>query len=215
MSIAVESESVHFEQDSHSYTVEGGRRVMSVTQVLQIAGLHSYDGIPPAILAHAAWRGTLVHEATAHFDRGVDVDAMFELPDEVVPYYRAWQAFVREYDFIPDPTETERPRVVTVRGIEYAMTPDAIGLMRGIPTVVEKKCTVAVHPCWGIQLAGYEAGAKRPAGYRNYQRVAVQLRPDATFKPHLFEDPSDFDMFAHSHSVAAWKLNHRLVKLAA
>lgn len=148
-------------------------------------------------------------------DRGVDVESQFEMPEEILPYFRAWKSFVEEFDFIPDQDEIERPRVVTVGGIEYAMTPDAIGTMRGIPTVIERKCTAAPHACWALQTAAYEAGAKRPARYRNYKRVAVQLKPDATFKPYPFEDPSDFGVFAAMHATAAWKLNNRLVKLAA
>jgi hypothetical protein len=205
-----------FLQDSHAYLVKGGRQVMSVTQIIHFAGLVSYAGIPPAILAHAAWRGTLVHEACAWIDKGVDVYSAFDLPPEILPYCQAYSDFVEEFDFVADQDEIERPRVVTVRGIEFATTPDSIGRIRGnIPAIIERKCTAAAHPCWGIQLAGQEASAKRPAGFRNYQRIAVQLKRDATFKPHYFEDPSDFDMFAHSHSVAAWKLNHKLVKFAA
>lgn len=215
MSIAVESENVSFERETHSYTLEDGQRVMSVTQILQFAGLVNYGGIPPAILAYAAWRGSLVHEATAYLDKGIDIYTQFDLPDEIMPYVHAWEAFKLEFDFIPDLEEIERPRVVTVSGIQYAMTPDVPGTMRGIPTVVEKKATVAMHPCWGIQLAAYEAGLKRPKGYRNWQRIAVQLLPTAKFKLHIFDKASDFAMFQHSHSVAAWKLNNRLIKLAA
>jgi hypothetical protein len=210
----IESENVCFEQEEHVYTVDG-RRVLSVTQILQYAGYIGYAGINPAILAHAAWRGTLVHEATAHMDRGVDVYSAFDLPEEIIPYVSAYEKFVREFEFIPEVDQVERPRVVTIHGIEYAMTPDAVGLVRGIPTVIERKCTAAVHPSWGVQMAAYEAGIKRPSGYRNYQRIAVQLKPDATFKPHLFEDPSDFDYFAHAHGTTAWKLNNRLIKIAA
>lgn len=211
----VETQNVEFFRDDHSYRKEDGTRVISVTQVLSFSGAINYDGIPPAILAHASWRGTLVHEATALYDKGIDVISNYNMPEEILPYYFAWHKFVQEFDFIPDLDEIERPRVVTVGGIEYAMTPDVPGLMRGIPTVVEKKTTVAMHPCWGLQLAAYEAGLKRPKGYRNYQRVAVQLKPDATFKPHLFEDPSDFGVFASMHATVAWKLNNRLIKLAA
>lgn len=215
VNIAIESQGISFEREDHSYRKPDGTQVISATQVLKLSGAINYDGIPPAILAHAAWRGTLVHEATALYDKGQDVESLYEMPEEILPYYRAWQAFVQEFDFIPDVDEIERPRVVTVSGIEYAMTPDVPGLMRGIPTVIEKKTTVAKHPCWGLQLAAYEAGLKRPKGYRNYQRVAVQLKPDGTFKPHLFEDPSDFSVFASMHATVAWKLNNRLIKLAA
>jgi hypothetical protein len=222
--ISVESQNVEFLRDSHSYVVDGGRRVISVTQVLQFAGAISYAGIPPAILQEASERGTLVHELCARLDLGDDVSSIklitpegeeAEMPDKFMAYVSGWQKFVSEYQFIPDQSETERPRVVTVGGIEYAMTPDAIGTMRGIPTVIERKCTAAPHACWGLQLAAYEAGAKRPQGYRNYQRVAIQLKPDATFRPHLFEDPADFGVFAAMHATATWKLNNRLIKLAA
>lgn len=211
----VESQTVDFFRDDHCYVVDGGRKVPSVTQILQLSGAISYVGIRPEVLSHAATRGTLVHEAAAMYDRGIDVETQCEIPEEIVPYFAAWKDFVREFDFIAEQDEIERPRVVTVAGFEYAMTPDAIGTMRGVPTVIERKCTAAPHKSWGLQLAAYEAGAKRPAGYRNYKRVAVQLKPDGTFRPYPFEDPADFGVFAAMHVTATWILNNRLVKLAA
>lgn len=205
----------HFERDAHSYLAGDGMRVPSVTQVIQLAGLHNYDGIPAATLDHAAWRGTLVHEATAHHDQGVDVEVFFDLPEECLPYFRAYKQFLSDTGFTADSTETEKPRIVTVNGMTYGMTPDRVGTLDGIPTVLEIKNTAAVHPCWGIQLAGYEQGIQRPARYRDYQRVAVQLKPDETYRLHSFTDPSDFSLFAHAYSVAAWKLNNRITKLAA
>jgi hypothetical protein len=215
VSIAIEAENVEFFSDDHSYRMPDGRKVMSVTQILSLAGLVNYEGIPAAILEYAAWRGTMVHQVTNLHDQGIDVEANYDIPEEILPYYRAWVDFKLEFDFIPDLAEIERPRVVTVRGIEYAMTPDAPGTMRGIPTVVEKKATAAVHATWGIQLAGYEMGLKRPAGYRTYQRIAVQLKKDARCKVIPFEAATDHDLFQHAHAIAAWKLNNRLAKLAA
>jgi hypothetical protein len=204
-----------FDQERHEYRAEGGRRVLSVTQVLKYAGVCDYDGIPPAILAHAAWRGTLVHEACAKFDLGIDVEAEFDLPEEIIPYYRAYVRFVQDTGFIADATEVERPRIVQVRGFEYAMTPDAVGTINGIPTLIERKCTAAVHASWQLQTAAYEAGLMRPERYRNYQRLAVQLKNDGRYNLVPHENANDFAAFCSFHAGIAWKLNQRIIKLAA
>lgn len=213
--IAVESQSVCFEPDNHAYTGEGGIRVPSVTQILQLSGAISYAGIKPDVLAHASWRGTLVHEACELWDQGVDVEDEMEIPAEVLPYFQAWQSFAREFDFVPDLENMEKPRIANVHGFVYGMKPDAPGWVNGIPTIVERKATAAKHASWGLQLAAYEAGLPRPKGCRNYQRLAVQLKPDGTFQPHVYQDPHDLDVFCHKHGSVTWNLNQRLQALAA
>lgn len=201
---------VCFERDCHAYYDNGVRR-MSTTQAIKIAGLIDYSMVPPDILAAAAQRGTLVHQGTVLVDNGTVEE--YDIPAICIPYLEAYQFFLRETGFTPDPQFTEVPRIASIAGQRVGMTPDRVGLLEGIPTILEIKTCAAAHPSWGVQTAGYEMGLPRPARYRNYQRVAVQLMKTGKYKLLLYEDKSDFDIFCDAFRVANWKLKHKLAKL--
>ena len=202
---------VYFEPSAHAYTDVDGEQVMSITQAITFAGLIDYSAVAPAVLELAAWRGRLVHQAAAILDRGGSLSD-YVIPAECEPYVVAYARFVRDMQFRPDPAWIEKPMVVTLFGIRVAMTPDAVGTIAGVPTVVERKCTSAFHPSWAIQTAG-QALALRSAGVQVRDRVAVQLLKTGKYRMHTFSDPNDFQVFGDSYRVAAWKVKHGLVRL--
>lgn len=202
---------VYFEPTAHAYTDVDGERVMSITQAIKIAGLIDYSAASPEILDHAAWRGRIVHQAAAILDRGEDLSE-YVIPEECQPYVDAYRRFVREMKFKPDPNWIEKPLVVSLFGCRIAMTPDAVGTIAGVATVVERKATSAFHPSWGVQTAG-QALALRTLGIQIRDRVAVQLLRTGKYRMHTFSDPNDFQIFGDSYRVAAWKLKHGLVRL--
>lgn len=205
-------EDVHFERDTHAY-YDGEARVPSVTQVIKIAGLISYDNVKPDVLENARRRGSHVHTLTADYDRGLDIDALYEIPEVCLPYLDAYIMFRQESGFEPYSDSIERPIIASIGGFRVGMTPDRLGTCFDLPTVLEIKATAAAHPAWGVQTAGYEAGAPRPKGYRNYQRLAVQLLPTGKYKLHTYEDNTDFTTFYSAYAVAAFKLKHRLAEI--
>lgn len=202
----------HFEQDSHAY-LEGGVRRMSLTQAIGIVGLVDYSMVPPQILEAARWRGTMVHQAAAEIDRGVDVWGQYDVPEACVPYVEAYDLFMRETGFMPDQNEIEQPRIVTIAGLRLGMTPDVVGLLFGEHAVVERKTCSARHPAWALQLAGQEMGLKRPPRQRRYRRYSLQLMRTGKYRLDAHDDESDFDLCCDMLRVAAWKLKHRLATL--
>lgn len=210
-SLPLFDEEVAFDRDLHAYRDTGGQRRMSVTQAIQIAGGIDYSMVPATILVSARSRGQLVHQATAIIDRGDDLTD-FEIPEEIEPYLEAYMLFQREMRFVADPEWVERPMIVEIFGSRVGMTPDAFGTMDGVPTLIERKATVASHPCWQIQTAGYDLGM-RAAGVQVRQRFALQLLRTGRYKLHPHEDEGDFDSFGDCYRWAAWKLKHRLAEL--
>lgn len=205
-------EDVHFERDAHAYLDHDGRRIMSITQAIKIAGLIDYSMVPPEALEYAAWRGTMVHQACAILDRREDLSE-YEIPSICEPYIDAYMKFVREMHFVPDPDWIEQPMIVSLFGHRVATTPDAIGTIDGVPTVVERKATAAKHPSWALQTAG-QALALRTCGIQIRQRMAVQLLKTGNYSLAPHEDAGDFDSFGDIYRTAAWKLKHNLAKLA-
>lgn len=202
-----------FEVDTHAYYDEGGARVLSVTQALKLAGMVSYDHVPPAVLENARRRGVLVHELCAEIDKGVEVDACFDIPEPIVPYVDAYRLFVEESGFEVDPENVERRRIVTVANMRVAMTPDCTGILNGIPVVIDRKTCEAFHPSWGPQTAAYESGLPRPARFRSYDRFALQLRRNGRYKLQPLREPTDFNVFCASFTVAQYKLKNRLATI--
>ena len=209
---AIDEQDFHFEADPHAY-IEGGVRRISLTQAIRIAGLIDYSAIHPEILARAAWRGKMVHLATAEIDRGVEVRAVYDIPGACQPYVEAWELFLRETRFIPDPELVEKPRVVTIAGMRVGMTPDVAGMLWGAPTIIERKCCRKAHPAWGVQTAGQDMGLAPPPRCRHWDRAAVQLLPTGKYKLWPHEDESDYEICRGAIRQAAWKLKHGLATL--
>jgi len=206
-------EDVFFEHDAHAYLdADGLTQRMSVTQAIKIAGLIDYSMVHPGVLELAAARGRLVHQASALLDRGEDLRD-YEIPSACEPYIEAYARFCREMGFTPYPEWVERPMIVEMFGHRVGMTPDAVGTIDGVPTVLERKATSAAHPSWAIQTAGYEEGL-RIAGLQIRQRVAVQLLRTGKYHPFFYEDQGDSQIFADAFRLAAWKVKHKLARLA-
>lgn len=202
---------VEFLRDSHAYIDEDGSRRISVTQALKIAGLYDFSMVPPDIMAHAMVRGKLVHDATAIIDKGESLDA-FEIPEECAPRIDAWCLFCKEMRYVPDVDWIEQPMIVELFGHRVGMTPDTVGTIEGILTVVERKATAAKHPAWRLQTAGYATGLRR-VGLQIRNRMAVQLLPTGKYRLDPHDDESDFDSFADVYRTAAWMLKHGLATL--
>lgn len=203
---------VHFEHDSHAYRDADGSECISVTQAIQIAGLIDYSMVRPEYLEVARRRGDLVHQACALADQGEDLNH-YVMPDLLWPYISAYLTFVAEMKFVVNPDLVERRMIVDLFGHRIGMTPDAVGTIDGVPTLIERKAASAAHPSWAIQTAGYQMGL-RAARVQVRQRMAVQLLPTAKYRVHVFDDETDAETFAAVYRIAAWKRKHNLAKLA-
>jgi hypothetical protein len=202
---------VAFDRDLHAYLDTDRTRRMSVTQALTISGLVDYSMVPEPVMRIAQQRGLMVHQATAVIDRGEDLSD-YEIPETLEGYIDGYAAFLREMKFIPDREWIEKPMIVELFGHRVGMTPDAVGTINGIPTLIERKTCSTAHPAWAIQTAGYELGLKA-AGLQIRQRFAVRLLKTGYYKLHPYDDRGDFDTFGDCYRLAAWKLKHRLAEL--
>lgn len=202
---------VAFDRDLHAYLDGDGVRRMSVTQSLALGGLFDYSMVPTDVLERARTRGVQVHHACALIDRGEPLED-YDIPAPIVPRIEAYHVFLREMKFVPDPDWVERPMIVELFGHRVGMTPDVVGTIAGVPTLIERKTTSTDHPGWRLQTAGYELGLKA-AGLQIRQRFALRLLDTGRYKLTPHEDRGDYDSFGDFYRSAAWKLKHRIAVL--
>lgn len=195
---------LRFDPTAHAYHLDG-QRLPSITQVIGATGLHPLDGIPADRLAEAAARGTAAHLACALHDRGtLDVPA---LHPSIEPYWWAWQSFLADTAFAPDPAWIERP--LAHPAYRFAGTPDRVGRYRGDPTVVELKCTYDLAPATALQTAA-QALLCEANGHRIIRRFAVKLQPDGRYQFREYRDPSDGRVFLAALTTHHWRAGHGL-----
>jgi hypothetical protein len=171
-----------FDDSTHSYFWQG-KPVPGVTTVLK--ALHSFEGIPEAIMALAQDRGTAVHLACEYFDRGI-LDEM-SLDERIVGYVQAWKRFrsenVCEWSHIE--TQCFHPL------LRYAGTLDRAGTIKGERWLIDIKTSIASHAVWGVQTSAYANAMSMP----NVRRGTVQLRKDGTYRMIEWKSPNDWPVF--------------------
>lgn len=203
-----------YERDTSKYLVDG-KRVISVTEILNTAGLIDFTAVPPDRLEYAAQRGRMAHGITAEIDKGGSVMSMAEVlqeyldsPDSepVAPYVEAYLRFKEETGFQPVQIE----HVVISELHQFAGTLDRIGVLNGEGALIDLKCAATIAPWVALQTAGYHLAFEQQEGelYPQMRRFALRLKPDGTYNLVRFRSPSDRGDFLAARRMAAWQLKH-------
>jgi hypothetical protein len=195
-----------FDEASHTYHYQGVQ-VPSVTQVLK--PLMNLDFVDPDVLQAAASFGVAVHKACELDDlKQLDEES---LADELAPYLAAWRKFSRDYDVEWQGVE-ER---VYHPQLRYAGTLDRRGLVRvdprksyRTPAIVDIKSGTVLYPSVGPQLSAYHRAIAE--GSVTTKRLAVQLKPDATYVAKWHDDATDFALFCSLLTLRNWCGKHRI-----
>lgn len=164
---------LEYSDSEHRYFADG-REVLSVTQVLNLAGLVS----PFCMQEEARWRGSEVHRLCAVSDgEGLDLRTV---PSKLRGYIRAWQQYRKDTGF--EPTLIEQRIDDHVH--HYSGRLDRVGTRRGQTslTIIDLK-TGAVPDYAKYQLAAYAHGL-RPNHV--FERIGVQLKPDGKYSSKVF-----------------------------
>lgn len=188
---------LRFDEATHTYWL-GDAKVPSVTSILK--PMTDLDGIPPAILAYAADRGTAVHFGCELYDTdNLDWDS---LDTELVPYIEAWAEFRAVTGFKPQLIESR----VFHPGLFYAGTLDRTGVVEGELAILDIKTSKTMYPTVGMQLAAYAEAlhASNPESQKHTARYAVQLKDDGTWKLHPYTDKADWPTFVALKTIVGW-----------
>ena len=169
---------LEFDEDRHIYTMDG-ERIPGVTEILAMADPEGYRNINPAVLEHAAMKGTLVHEWCEMYDYCGENEE--PVPSELEPYCQAYADFVRDYR--PEWTGIEQMVFCDTAptGIGYAGIADRIGRIHGKNCVVDIKTIASPGTKTHIKVCCQTAAYSAAAGIWG-KRYALYLKPDGTYK---------------------------------
>lgn len=179
---------LNFDPQNHQYTVDG-KAVPSVTQLVAPLGADydEPDDFTEFAIDNAADRGIAMHAYLAHRLAGGAEDE-FELPAEYEGYIDAVEAFLSEHEITPYYTET--PMCAVWRGVTYAGTPDLIGEVDGVLTIVDYKFVSQVAKSKvGAQLHGYRVLCEENGIYPS-SLIAVQFLKDGDYRVYRVGDES-------------------------
>jgi hypothetical protein len=189
-----------FDPIKHEYKLDG-RTLPSATQALKGAGLIEFGGIRPEVLEAARVRGTNVHSAVQYFNEAQDF-TWGSVDPAIAGYVRAWERCIKESGFVYEGGEAPMYHPV----YEYAGTPDIIGKMNGLPMVIDIK-TYESADWTALQLAAYQMMLIKQFG-THFDRCAVWLKPDGTYKFRRFSEANDAQVFLACLAITNWKANH-------
>ena len=227
MEFFLEADGLTFNPEGHKYHLQG-KPLISLTQILEAAGLVDYSAVQPDVLANKAAFGTQVHEYTAWHDQDdlepEDWEKLLNHP-KYGPRLKGWVQFREDFNFTPDQNWIEEPCAVTEYGITYAMTLDRFGTF-GTPEeivagkaslgVVEIKTCCDAEPSHQIQTAGqaimFEGDGSVPC-----RRMAVYLLDKPNGAGKLYEviehkHRIDRKIFAACLVLTQFRINQKLLK---
>lgn len=184
---------LEFDESSHAYRIDG-QFLPSVTTIIKEAGL--YGNAANYFTEYARDRGSYVHRIIEwHLSGELDETT---IDDSLLLYFDAWKRFELDTGFIS--SVTEQPMASEIH--RFAGTPDHIGKLNGMMSVIDVKTGIA-GPATGIQLAAYEIlYADR------LKRFALQLMDTGKYKLTEFKDRQDRAIFLAALSIYHWKKNN-------
>ncbi len=168
-------------EDGHFYEFNG-KPVPGVSEIIQKAGVGpSFEGHEDKARA-AAQRGTEAHLACWDHDRNYEP---WWKGEELEPYVDAWALFKSDFKFVA--SHIERPMFHET--LRYAGTPDRLGSVfvqnSRRPVTLDIKCTAAIGPHVGIQVAGYNELSGNP---EERDMIAVQLLKTGKYRITTYDD---------------------------
>lgn len=185
-----------FNAQLHEYRDENDVVIPSVTQIGDSLGFTDFDNIPGKTLEHKQKLGDAVHYATHLLDTDQDLDWATVHPETGL-YISAWELCKEELGITI--IDSEVSGIGQINGMKFAYTRDRIVKLKRFDFrfVLELKCAYSEEAYWKYQTGFYEIATPRVRQGEHIGRIAIQLKPDGTFKPYLYENPRDKDRCAY------------------
>lgn len=168
----------------------------SVTQIL--GPFTDFSRIPPDVLAHAAERGTIVHEACAAISSGLWVPALPEECNGYVESFRRWFRLVAKVHLVEE--ELIHPTYNYIGHLDLCVT------MQGdtVPRIVDLKTPLSESPTWSAQIAAYSELVRVAGGIVTRRNGSLRLDPKGGLPKFTEYRESSRDLSAFLNALGAW-----------
>lgn len=172
----------------HRYTFNGAR-VAGVSEIL--TGLGIVD--PRFFTPEGRDRGTAVHAAVEYLLQGrLDWDS---LDSRIRPYVDAAARFFAEAGISVGQPLMAIERPLWHPTLRFAGTPDLVAVAWGVRSIIDFKSGGLGHV--GLSTAAYELAVRLEEGQRlPLRRIAIQLKPDGTYKKTPLTDSRDYQLWS-------------------
>lgn len=185
---------LEFEETAHAYMM-GGRRVPSVTQIMEPLSRHEYGTVNPAVLEKAATRGTMVHKSIENFIRyGLDISE---------PEYGGYMQGFTEWWEKNSPSEPFPEVKIYHKTLMYAGTADLVSVIGGMVILTDFKTTSKViEKSVRVQLEAY-AQALASHGVQVDGKRILHLSKDGHWKEYFYpaKDTEAWSVFGSLKSI--------------
>lgn len=191
-----------FDETTHTYRMENGEILPSVTSVLKDMGF--YGNAEAWFTEESATRGTYIHRLIQYYLEGTLDECTID--DALLPYFHAWQHFEADTGFAP--MEIEKAMVSETH--RFAGTVDYVGVINGKCAVIDLKTSTAAAPAEQLQTAAYRQLLQENPGQVMQPTHRFSLHVSSAGKYKLIEhsDRSDRNVFIAAVSIWHWKKNH-------
>lgn len=199
---------LQFDEQKHEYSVNGVK-LPSITEIIGPITFTKYR-VEASVIEQAAFRGSMIHEFTAMFDRG-DLEDDTSIPVDTALYLKAWKDFCHDYQaswkFIELPLACN----------SMAGTVDRIGTIDGKTVVVDIKTTSSMDKASKIalcsQLYGYSILCEEndiPVDFAS--SMGVQLKKDGTYSVYTAGETGQKYGFNPAELFSQMKFLNNLIK---
>jgi hypothetical protein len=207
---------ITFNEAEHAYTINGFP-CLSVTQVLESAGITNIGRVPAEVLEAARKFGNAGHKLLELYDYNDLDESPGGFSEPLRPYLECWKKFKADtgadIKYIEDRVGSERfqfcgtlDRVIYFpKNIQY----HNIEIKKGL-TLADLKFTSAITPAVKIQVAGYEiALAETRPFLKITQRMVIRLT-ETEPEVRVYDSPADLEIFKAALIVAHFKIRERI-----
>jgi hypothetical protein len=202
-----------FDPETHIYHVEG-EYCLSTSDVIQLAGLSDYSGVPIETLEKARVRGTRLHQCIHYYEEN-DLD-LEDIDEELSPFFQAYLEWKEESGFIPIPP-FEKAIVYPHLDMHIGCHLDLRGYIPGRGLyVLDMKTSYPnsgaakkqTHLRWRLQLESYKTATEGDLGFWESAFSEYEPAPDGAViqKAVLHVHPKAKDVFIEfpMDDSAAW-----------
>ncbi len=172
--------------------------IPSVTEVLAV--FSDFSRIRPDVLAHAAARGTIVHQACAAIASGLwSLGVPPECAGYVKSFERWFDRFVEKVHLVE--VELVHPTFQYIGHLDLGVTLRGETALR----VIDLKTPITEGPTWQAQIAAYEGLVIANTKYQPERSGSLRLKSDGGLPKFTQNEGGQRAMQAFLNALAAYK----------